>query len=227
MNQSIELSAFAAVVRRDLAIAWRQRAEVGNALGFLLVVISLFPLAMGPEVRLLERIAPGVIWIAALLSAMLTMDALFRSDFEDGSLEQMLLSPAPLPLIVLAKVCAHWLSSAVPVILFAPLLALMLQMKTDTALVLLATLALGTPLISLVGAVGSALTVAHRRGGALMSLLVLPLLIPVLIMSTSAVDAAGAAMPFDSYLFLLGALLMLGLTLAPFAVALALRVNLE
>jgi len=223
----VALTAVLAITHRDLRIAWRQRAEVGTSLAFLLIVVSLFPLALGPEAALLQRIAPGVIWIAALLSAMLSLDHLFRSDYEDGSLEQMLLAPAPLPLLVLAKVAAHWLATALPVILLTPLLATMLQLPAPRTGLLVVTLVLGTPLVSLVGAVGAALTVAHRRGGGLLAVLVLPLLIPVLIMSTSAVDAAAGAMPAAGYLYLLGALLVLGLTLAPPAVALALRLSLE
>ena len=227
MQSVTSTGVFLTIVKRDLRLAWRQRSEIANALGFLLVIISLFPLALGPQAALLQQIAPGVIWIAALLCAMLSLDQIFRSDFEDGALEQMLVSPVPLALIALAKSLAHWIVASIPVLAIAPLLALMLQMEMASAVTLMMTMALGTPVISLLGAIGSALTVAHRRGGALLAMLVLPLLIPVLILSTSAVDATQTALPTASYFYLLGALLVLSLTLAPLAIAAAIKLNLE
>ncbi len=220
-------AAFIALLRRDLLLAFRHRGELANPLIFFLMVVTLFPLGISPEIALLRKIAPGVIWIAALLSAMFSLESLFRSDFDDGALEQMLLRPQPLPLLVLAKVLAHWLVSGLPMLLFAPLLALLLAMPAPALLVLLATLAIGTPLLSLIGAVGVALTVGLRRGGLLLTLLILPLYIPVLIFATSAVGAAAAGVPVAGQLYLLGALLVLALMLAPLAIAAALRISLS
>ena len=220
-------AAFLALLRRDLLLAFRHRGELANPLIFFLMVVTLFPLGVSPEIGLLRKIAPGVIWIAALLSALFSLENLFRSDFDDGALEQLLLSPQPLPLLVLGKVLAHWLVSGLPMLLFAPLLALLLAMPGPAIQVLLATLAIGTPLLSLIGAVGVALTVGLRRGGLLLTLLILPLYIPVLIFATSAVGAAGAGVPVAGQLYLLGALLVLALMLAPFAIAAALRISLS
>lgn len=220
-------AAFLALLRRDLLLAFRHRGELANPLIFFLMVVTLFPLGVSPEVGLLRKIAPGVIWIAALLSALFSLESLFRSDFDDGALEQLLLSPQPLPLLVLAKVLAHWLVSGLPMLLFAPLLALLLSMPAQAIEVLLATLALGTPLLSLIGAVGVALTVGLRRGGLLLTLLILPLYIPVLIFATSAVSAAASGVPVAGQLYLLAALLIVALMLAPLAIAAALRISLS
>lgn len=218
-------AAFIALLRRDLLLAFRHRGELANPLIFFLMVVTLFPLGISPEIGLLRKIAPGVIWIAALLSALFSLENLFRSDFDDGTLEQLLLSPQPLALLVLAKVLAHWLVSGLPMLLLAPLLALLLAMPAPAIQVLLATLAIGTPLLSLIGAVGVALTVGLRRGGLLLTLLILPLYIPVLIFATSAVSASAAGVPVAGQLYLLGALLVLALVLAPFAIAAALRIS--
>lgn len=219
--------AFFALLRRDLLLAVRHRGELANPLIFFLMVVTLFPLGVSPEVGLLKKIAPGVIWIAALLSALFSLENLFRSDFDDGALEQLLLSPQPLPLMVLAKVLAHWLVSGLPMLLFSPLLALLLAMPPGAIRILLATLAIGTPLLSLIGAVGVALTVGLRRGGLLLTLLILPLYIPVLIFATSAVGAAAAGVPVAGQIYLLGALLVFALISAPFAIAAALRISLS
>lgn len=220
-------AAFFALLRRDLLLAFRHRGELANPLIFFLMVVTLFPLGVSPEIGLLRKIAPGVIWIAALLSALFSLENLFRSDFDDGALEQLLLSPQPLAWMVLAKVLAHWLVSGLPMLLFAPVLALLLAMPGAAIWILMATLAIGTPLLSLIGAVGVALTVGLRRGGLLLSLLILPLYIPVLIFATSAVGAAAAGVPVAGQLYLLGALLVLAMMLAPFAIAAALRISLS
>lgn len=219
--------AMAALLRRDLTLAFRHRGELANPLLFFAMIVTLYPLGVSPDPELLRVVAPGVIWIAALLAALFSLENLFRSDFDDGALEQMALSPHPLPLLVLARVLAHWLVSGLPLLLLAPLLALQLNLNAAAIKALLATLALGTPLLSLVGAIGVALTVGLRRGGMLLTLLVMPLYIPVLIFATNAVTAAGAGMPIEGQLYFLAALLVLALSLAPLAVAAALRISLS
>ena len=219
------MSAFAAIVRRDLILAMRHRAEALNPLLFFLVVVSLVPLGLNPRREVLELVAPGVLWIGALLAALLSLERMFRTDFEDGSLELMLISPHPLPIIVLAKILAHWLVTGLPLLAAAPLIALLLGLPAGSLPVLLATLALGTPALSAVGAIGVALTVGLRRGGMLLSLLVLPLYIPVLVFAASAVAAAAGGLPAPGQLYMLGALAVLSLSLAPVAAAAALRIS--
>ncbi len=219
--------AFRAMLGRDIRLAVRQRGELAQPLVFFAAVATLFPLALGPEPELLERIAPGIIWVAALLSALLPMDRMFRPDYEDGTLEQMLLSPHPASVLALAKVVAHWLVTGVPVILLAPLVALFLQLPMQALPALLATLALGTPLLSLIGAIGVALTVGLRSGGPLLALLLLPLYVPVLIFAAGAVDRAAAGLPIAGPIYLLAAMLVLALTLAPMAIAASLRISLS
>lgn len=222
-----ELSYGYILLKRDLTLAYRHRSELANPLLFFIIVISLFPLGISPESKDLQVIAPGVIWVAALLAAMLSLDSLFRSDFEDGTLEQLALSSHSLPLFVIAKVLAHWLITGLPLILLAPFLGILLFLPDTTLLTLIATLSLGTPILSLVGAVGVALTVGLRRGGILLSLLVLPLYIPVLIFAAGAVNEAARGFPVAGQLYFLGALLTLSLTLAPLATAAALRISLS
>ncbi|MFM8332322.1 MAG: heme exporter protein CcmB [Candidatus Methylumidiphilus sp.] len=217
--------AFFALLKRDLLLAFRHRGELANPLLFFLMIVTLYPLGVSPEVDVLRKIAPGVIWIAALLAALFSLENLFRSDFEDGALEQMLLSAQPLSLLVLAKVLAHWLVSGVPMLLLAPLLGLLLAMPPAAIAALELTLLIGTPLLSLVGAIGVALTVGLRRGGVLLTLLVMPLYIPVLIFATNAVTAAAAGMPIAGQIYFLASLLVLALTLAPLAIAAALRIS--
>jgi heme exporter protein B len=200
---------------------------MANPLLFFVIVVTLFPMGISPETKILEAIAPGIIWVAALLAAMLSLDTLFRSDFEDGALEQILLSPHPAAVLVLAKVLAHWLVTGLPLILVAPLLGVLLALPGEAMWVLVATLALGTPVLSLVGAIGTALTVGLRRGGVLLSLLVLPLYIPVLIFGANAVGTAADGLPVIGQLYFLGALLVLSLTLAPLAIGAALRISLS
>lgn len=219
--------ALLATLRRDLLLAFRHRSQLANPLVFFTIVVTLFPLGISPEPALLQTLAPGVVWVAALLAAMLSLEGMFRSDFDDGTLEQILLSPHPLSLVVLAKVFAHWLISGLPLLFLAPLLALFLHMDPGVMGVLFATLALGTPVLSLVGAIGVALTVGLRRGGVLLSLLVLPLYIPVLIFAAGAVTNAGAGLDVTGQLALLGALLALSVALAPLAAAAALRISLN
>ncbi|MCS3455356.1 heme exporter protein B [Aeromonas sp. BIGb0405] len=219
------LSAVLTLIHRELLMAFRQRADILNPLWFFLIVITLFPLGIGPEPQLLARIAPGIIWVAALLAAMLSLERLFRDDFADGALEQMMLMPHPLGLLALAKVTAHWLLTGLPLLLISPLIAVLLSLDINTWLAMAATLALGTPILSLLGAVGVALTVALRKGGVLLSLLILPLYIPVLIFATSAIEAAGLGLPYSGQLAMLGAMLVGALIMTPFAVSASLRVS--
>jgi len=225
MNGSSLPRALLGLLRRDLLIAYRHRGEVLNPLLFFVIVISLFPLGISPEGRVLATLAPGVIWIAALLSVLLSLDSVFRSDFEDGSLEQLLLSPQPLTLLLLAKMLAHWLITGLPLVLAAPLLGVILHLPAAAMPVLVASLVLGTPVLSLIGAIGMALTVGLRRGGVLLSLLVLPLYVPVLIFGATAVEAAAAGLSVSGHLALLGSLLLFAVTLAPLATAAALRIS--
>lgn len=215
------------VISRELHIAFRSGAEIINPLWFFLIVITLFPLGIGPEPQLLARIAPGVVWVAALLSSLLALERLFRDDFNDGSLEQLLLLPTPLPVTVLGKVIAHWLITGLPLLLLSPLAALLLSLNFAGWRALALTLLVGTPVFSLLGAIGVALTVGLRRGGVLLSLLVLPLAVPVLIFASAAIDAAGMGLPIGGYLAILGAMLAASLCLAPFATAAALRISLH
>lgn len=217
--------AFFTLLQRDLKIAVRHRGDIFNPLLFFIMVVTLFPLGIGPEPQMLARVAPGIIWVAALLASMLSLERLFKADFSDGSLEQMLLSPQPLSILVLAKVLAHWILTGVPLTIIAPLLAVLLNLDTNSYGALIATLTLGTPVLSLLGAIGVALTVGLRKGGVLLSLLILPLYIPVLIFATSAIDAAGMNLPYDGQLAIIGAMLIGSLTLAPFAIGASLRVS--
>lgn len=219
------LQLFWVTLKRDLVLAYRRKSELINPLIFFLIVVSLFPLGVSPESGFLAEIAPGLVWVAALLATLLSMEALFRADFEDGSLEQLLLSPQPLFLVVLAKVFAHWLMSGVALTLVAPVLGVILFLPAEGMPGLMLSLLLGTPTLSLIGAIGAALTVGLRRGGVLISLLVLPLYIPVLIFGSSAVQAAVTGLPLGGYLALLGALLALALALAPLATGAALKIS--
>lgn len=216
-----------ALVRRDVLIALRRRAEMANPLLFFLMVCTLFPLGIGPEPTRLAALAPGVIWVVALLACLLASDGLFRTDYDDGSLEQMLLSPASTYLLALAKSLAHWLITGLPLVLMSPLLAVLLQLPSQAISTLSISLLLGTAILSLVGAIGAALTVGLRRGGLLIALIVLPLYVPVLIFGAGAVQAAVEGFSNSGQLAVLGALLALALPLAPFAVAAALRVSVD
>ncbi|ADT86448.1 MULTISPECIES: heme exporter protein CcmB [Vibrio] len=219
------LSTMSTIIRRELLIAFRRQADIFNPLWFFIIVITLFPLSIGPDPSLLSRIAPGIVWVAALLSALLSLERLFRDDYQDGSLEQMMLMPVPLPVVVISKVLAHWLLTGVPLILISPLLAILLSLDMNTWLSVVLTLLLGTPTLSFIGAIGVALTVGLQKGGVLLSLLVLPLYIPILIFATSAIDAASLGMAYNGQLAILAAMFMGALTLTPFAIAAALRVS--
>ncbi len=227
MSHQSAATAFAALIRRDFLLAYRRRAELLQPLVFLLVVITLFPLGVGPSPQLLANIAPGVIWIAALLATVLSLDSLFRSDFDDGTLEQMVLSGQSLTLIALARTVSHWLVAGLPIVLLSPLLALWMNLPDAGQPVLIKSLLIGTPVLSLIGAIGSALTVSLKRGGQLLSLLVFPLYVPLLILATSAVSAAVAGLPYTGQLGLMLAGLIAALTLAPFATAAALKLSLS
>jgi heme exporter protein B len=200
--------AFFAIIRRDLVLALRRRSEIANPLLFFILVITLFPLGIGAQPNLLTSIAPGIIWVSALLASMLSLDSLFRSDFDDGSLEQILLSPHPASILVLGKIIAHWLVTGLPLLLISPLLAVFLGLPNQSIAVLLLTLLLGTPVLSLIGAIGVALTVGLRRGGMILSLLVLPLYVPVLIFASNAVSMAAGGMPVSAQINILISILL-------------------
>ncbi|MBA4501034.1 heme exporter protein CcmB [Marinobacterium sp. 3-1745] len=218
---------FMATCRREFLLSFRRKSDLVNPLIFFLMVATLFPLGVSPESGFLAQLAPGVVWVAALLATLLSMDALFRSDYEDGSLEQLLLSPQPLFVVALAKVIAHWMMTGLALTLMAPLLGVMLFLPAEGMPGLMLSLLLGTPTLSLIGAIGAALTVGLKKGGVLISLLVLPLYIPVLIFGSSAVQATVTGLPLGGYLALLGALLALALALAPLAISAALRISIS
>ncbi len=215
------------VISRDLMLAMRRRADVLTTLIFFVMVVSLFPLGVGPEMDMLRKMAAGVVWVAALLASMLALGRMFSADYLDGTLEQMLLAPQPLPVLVLGKILAHWMLSGLPLALMAPVLGLQFDMSPQALWVLIASLLLGTPILSMIGAVGAALTLGLRGGGVLVSLLVLPLCIPVLIFGTGAVEAVSSGMSVSPHLLLLGALLVLASAFTPWVTALALRISME
>ena len=219
------LRAFYHLLLRDMRLALRSRHELANPLIFFVLVVSLFPLAITPTSERLAEIAPGVIWVSALLAVLLSLDRLFKQDYEDGSLDQLMLSPNPLVILVLAKVCAHWLMTGLPLVIIAPLLGVFMQLQAESLNVLIWSLLLGTPVLSLIGAIGVSLTVAVNRGGVLLSLIVLPLYIPVLIFGANAIDVASDGMSVRGQLYFLGAVLVLALSLAPLATAVALRIT--
>ncbi|HEB67203.1 MAG TPA: heme exporter protein CcmB [Gammaproteobacteria bacterium] len=215
------------LIRRDLLLALRRRSDVLTTLFFFVIVVSLFPLGIGPELDTLRQIAPGVFWVAALLASMLALEKLFAGDFEDGTLEQMLLAPEPVFVLVLGKVLAHWLITGLPLVLLSPLLGLQYDLPGETLRVMVLSLLLGTPALSLIGAIGAALTLGLRGGGVLISLLVLPLYIPVLIFGAGAVEANASGLGAAGHLYMLGAILLLALVAAPLATAAALRISAE
>lgn len=218
-------SVFVSLLTREVRLLCRRPAELANPLVFFAIVIALFPLAVGPESQLLQTISPGLVWVAALLAVLLSLDGLFRSDFEDGSLEQWVLSSHSLALLVLAKVLAHWLFTGLALVILAPLMALMLGLPSHCLPVLLLSLLLGTPILSLLGAVGAALTVGLKRGGLLLALLILPLYIPVLILGSGALQAALQGMPSVAHLLWLASMTVLAITLTPFAIAAGLKIS--
>ncbi|EJT3745300.1 heme exporter protein CcmB [Salmonella enterica] len=215
----------------ELRVAFRHGADIAGPLWFFLMVITLFPLSVGPQPQLLARIAPGIIQVAALLASLLALERLFRDDLQDGSLEQLMLLPVPLPAVVpavvLAKVLAHWAVTGLPLIMLSPLVALLLGMDVYGWKIMALTLLLGTPALGFLAAPGVALTAGLRRGGVLLGILVLPLSVPVLIFATAAMDAASMHLPVDGYLAVLGALLAGSATLSPFATAAALRISVQ
>lgn len=216
-----------AVVERDLLIAARRRSDVLTTFFFFVIVVSLFPLGVGPQPDTLREIAPGVVWVAALLAAMLSLARMFGADYADGTLEQLALTPQPLTLLVLAKILAHWLTTGLPLVLIAPLLGLQFGLPGDALVTLLLSLLIGTPALSLIGAAGAALTLGVRGGGALTALLVLPLYVPVLVFGAGAVSASATGMGAAGHLSLLGAMTLAALAFAPWATAMALRIALE
>jgi heme exporter protein B len=221
------LSMFRWVVTRDLTLAWRRRADVLSTLFFFVIVVSLFPLGIGPEMQLLRSIAPGVVWVAALLASMLSLNRVFANDYQDGTLEQLLLTPQPLYCVVLGKVFAQWLVSEVPLVLIAPLLGVQFDLAPKTLFILFVSLLMGTPVLSLVGSIGAALTLGLRGGGVLIAVLILPLYIPILIFGAGAVDASIIGASPQANVYLLGAVLVLSLVFAPWATSAALRISLE
>lgn len=221
------LTALSGVIQRDLRLAMRRKADALTPLVFFVIVVSLFPLGIGPERDTLRQIAPGVLWVAALLASMLSLNRLFEQDYADGTLEQLVLSPAPLGMLVIGKVAAHWLLSGAPLVLLAPLLGLQFDLPTSSLSVLAISLAIGTPVLSLIGAIGASLTLGLRGGGVLVALLVLPLYVPVLIFGAGSVDAVAAGLGAASHLSLLAAVLVLAGFFAPWATTVALRIALE
>lgn len=221
------MPAFAALIHRDLVLAWRIGGGGGMAVAFFLLIVTLVPLGLGPELPLLARVAPGMVWIGALLATLLALDRLFQADWEDGNLDLLALGPLPMEAVVLGKSLAHWLTTGLPLVVAAPVLGLMLGLPGHALWALVAALALGTPSLSLIGAVGAALTAGVRRGGLLLSLLVLPLYIPVLVFGVGAVQRAVDGAPAGAPLMVLGALALFALVLAPVAAAAALRVQLS
>lgn len=221
------MGAFFATVRRDVLLALRRKSEVLTAIFFFVIVVSLFPLGIGPEPALLKKIAPGVLWVAALLATLLGLPRLFAADHLDGTLEQMALSPSPLAVLIAGKIAAHWLLCGLPLVLLAPLLGLQFGLDVQTLGILGLSLLLGTPLLSLIGAMGAALTLGVRGGGVLLALLILPLYIPALIFGAGAVEAQSAGLGVEGHLSLLAALLALAVFFAPWATTAALRIALE
>jgi heme exporter protein B len=222
------LKTFRIIVARDLTLAMRRRTDLLTTLFFFIIVVSLFPLGVGTEKAILRQIAPGIAWVAALLASMLALERLFASDYQDGTLEQMLLAPQPLSILVLGKILAHWLLTGLPLVLIAPLVGLQYHLSADSLGVMMLALLIGTPTLSLVGAIGAALTLGLRGGGVLLSLLVLPLYIPVLIYGAGAVSASATSMAdTQPYLMLLAGFMIFALVLAPWATASALRISSE
>ena len=218
---------FLAVLRRELLIAYRNSADLLNPLIFFVIVISLFPLGVSPSGPILSQIAPGVIWVAALLATLLSMDSLFRSDYDDGSLELMTFSREPLVLLVLGKIVSHWLVTGVPLAVLSPVLALMLFLNFEGAWALFLSLLLGTPILSLLGAIGASLTVGLHKGGLLIAVLILPLYVPVLILATAMVQAGAQAVDYTGHMLWLGAILAASIGFAPIAASAGVRISLS
>ena len=218
---------FFEIVRRDLRLALRQGSDSVMVVTFFVLTVVLFPFGIGPESGVLERVSAGVLWVTALLASLLSLDRLFQADYEDGSLELLVLTPTPLEVVVAAKVVAHWLTTGLPLLLAAPILAVLLHMNAEGFATLLLTMLIGTPILSLIGGIGAALVLGARRGGVLLSLLILPLYVPVLIFGVGAIDAAVGARSAEPHLLILAGLLAAALPLSPWATAAALRQALE
>jgi heme exporter protein B len=221
------MNAFLAIIRRDLLLVFRRKSEVLTILFFFIIVTSLFPLGIGADSGLLRKIAPGIIWVAALLATILGLARLFASDYADGTLEQMALSPTPLVLLVGGKITAHWIVCGLPLVLLAPVIGIQFDLNSETLGTLILALLIGTPILSLIGAIGAALTLGVRGGGVLLSLLVLPLYIPVLIFGAGAVFASSVGLDVSGHFSLLGALLVLSLAFAPWATTASIRIAIE
>lgn len=221
------LDGLIATARRDLLLAWKRPGDILNPLFFFAMVCTLFPLAVGPSAEQLTFSGPGVLWVAALLASLLSLNSLFMSDHEDGSLDQLLVSPQPLPMLAIGKTLAHWLTSGLPLVLISPLLALTYRMPPSVMIVLMVTLFLGTICLSLLGSIGAALTVGLHRGTALLSLLILPLAMPVLLLGANTVSLAAGNESYATGVWALGAYAVAALSLAPFATAAALRISNE
>ncbi|MSP51012.1 MAG: heme exporter protein CcmB [Alphaproteobacteria bacterium] len=221
------MNAFARIFARDASLAFRHGGGAGLAVAFFVLTVTLFPLGIGPETQILERVSAGVVWVAALLATLLSLDRLFQADYEDGSLDLLALAPLPLALVVLAKCAAHWLTTGLPLLIAAPVLALLLNMDAGGLGALVLAMLLGTPILSIFGAIGAALTVGVRRGGVLLTILVLPLYIPVLIFGVCAIEGAISGLGARPHLLVLGALLLGALALGPWAAAASLRLNLD
>lgn len=218
---------FLDIIRRDLRLALRQGSDSIMVVTFFILTVVLFPFGIGPESGILERVSAGVLWVTALLASLLSLDRLFQTDYEDGSLELLVLTPTPLEVVVIAKVTAHWLTTGLPLLVAAPVLAVLLHMNGDGFIALMLTMLIGTPVLSLIGGIGAALVLGARRGGVLLSLLILPLYVPVLIFGVGAIDAAVGARDATPHLLILGGLLAAALPLSPWATAAALRQALE
>ena len=227
MNKLSLFGLLGLVVRRDMVLAMRRRADVLTTLIFFVMVVSLFPLGVGPEPDMLRKMAPGVVWVAALLASMLSLPRMFAADYQDGTLEQMLLVPQSLSMLVLGKILAHWMVSGLPLVLMAPVLGLQFDMSVQSLGVLMLSLLLGSPVLSMIGAIGAALTLGLRGGGVLVSLLVLPLCVPVLIFGTGAVEAVNSGLNYAAHLQLLAAMLVPALVFTPWVTAHALRISME
>ena len=227
MTEQSLFQAFSAELQGDLKLAYRHKSSLFNPLLFFIMVAVLFAFGVGPESTVLSTLAPGVVWVAALLSSLLALDHLFREDYENGSLEQLMLSPHPNSALILAKIIVHWLITGLPLICISPFIAMMMQLPGQAYGTMLLSLLLGTPALSLIGSVGVGLTAGVKRSGLLLSLLVIPLFIPVLIFGASAVQAATVGLPSSGQLYLLGAFSMLSLVLAPFGAAAAIKISLN
>lgn len=221
------LRVFFAIIQRDLLLAYRRRADLMNPVLFYVIVATLFPLGVSPDAEFLGRLAPGLVWVTTLLAALISMESIFRQDFEDGSIEQLLLNSHPFSLLIFGKVVAHWLITGAPMLLIVPLMAMLLHMPVQAVPVLWITILLGTPILSLIGAIGAALTAGFRGGGVLLGLLVLPLYVPVLIFASSAVSAAADGLAVSGQLAMLGSGLILALLLAPLAISASLKISMD